>query len=370
MFQPPFNLKYYTIRTVTSVKNEPTFSIGFSLLPPVTAILVSENLPLSVSPLLRERITMGHPAAKNRFKLPLNPLKYPFHWLRQLVTQPVFWLLIFLGPIFHFFRVDMLSQVLIFFGKQYPFEFQYVMWLPITFYGGVLAIAFSSALLGRVFCGWVCPHNTLTEWTRALRRWVGREPKSPRDIRLIKKHPTLQWLLPSASIGIALLLTFSLSVCLSSYIVPPQWILKQYASGSPHIALLFGHGLFTLIGLFLLYCGHDFCRTCCPYGMGQSISAYQGGKWRPMEIQFQGSSIQQDCGSCRGCESACPVNIDPRQPEGLKVGVFDGCFNCGDCIDACNYIHQNRPGSGLLSFSLPFVSKKQPPSAPTSSKAS
>ena len=286
-------------------------------------------------------------------KIPFSPFRYRYHSLRPLLVQPFFWLCFFAGPLVGLFRVDMIGQRLVFLGHSYPFEFQYLMWLPIVFYGGVVAIGVMSFVWGRLFCGWSCPHNTLTEWTRPIRALVGREAMPLWLKRFFNKQPTLRKSITFASPIIAIALTFTLSLILASYIVPMEWILKSYASGKPHIALVFGNGLFTLIGLFLLYTGHDFCRTCCPYGMGQSISAYQEGKWKPMEIHFSGSQTD-DCKTCTGCQSACPVELDPRKPENLKVGQFYGCFNCGECVDACKTVHQRKGKGGLLSFELPW----------------
>jgi ferredoxin-type protein NapH len=272
------------------------------------------------------------------------------------MIQPIFWALFMLSPVLNWFRVDMIHQKIVFLGGLYPFENQYLQWIPYVFYGGVLAIAAISWVLGRLFCGWACPHNTMTEWTRPLRALVGREPLSPNLKRFFQKFPALRVPLALLSPWVSLAWTFAMSFLLVSFVVPPVWIVEQYASGSPHVALLYGQGLFVLIGLFLLYCGHDFCRTCCPYGMGQSISAYQGGKWHPMEIQFKGD-IESNCKTCTGCYQACPVDIDPRSPLNLKVGQFDGCFNCGECIDACKTVHEYKKQPGLLSFRLPYSVK-------------
>jgi polyferredoxin len=217
-----------------------------------------------------------------------------------------------------------------------------------------LIIAITSVVLGRLFCGWTCPHNTMTEWTRPIRALAGREPMRPWMLRLFRNRPGLKLALTLLAPFVALGFTFGLTFLLASYIVSPTWILTAYANGTPHIALLFGQGLFTLIGLFLLYCGHDFCRTCCPYGMGQSVSAYQGGKWHPMEIKFTGNTETQ-CKTCTACYQACPVDIDPRSPMNLKVGQFDGCFNCGECIDACKTVQSYRKIPGLLSFGMPHM---------------
>jgi polyferredoxin len=285
-------------------------------------------------------------------RFPFHPVKYALHTWRAILVQPFFWAVFFLSPVFNWFRVDVMSQRIIFLGNSYPFEHQYVMWLPIGFYLGVLLIAVATAFMGRVFCGWSCPHNTLTEWTRPFRMLVGREQPSVPWKRFFKNHPVLRPFLVIASIGLAFVIAFVLSGLLAGFLVPPQWILDGYLSGAPNLALVFGQILFTMLGVFLLYCGHDFCRTCCPYGMAQSISAYQSGKFKPMEIAYKGDKATQ-CKTCTVCQQVCPVDIDPRSPVNLKVGQFDGCFNCGKCIDACQYLQNFKQGEGLLSFARP-----------------
>lgn len=287
-------------------------------------------------------------------KIPFNPAKFRYHALRPWLVQPFFWTLFFLSPVLNWFRVDMIHQKIVFFGGLYPFQSQYVQWIPTVFYGAVLVIAVLSVVFGRLFCGWTCPHNTMTEWTRPLRALAGREPQPAWMKRRLRNHPILQNVLTLIAPAYSLAWTFAMSTLLACYVVPPVWIIQNYTQGPPHIALMFGQGLFVLIGMFLLYCGHDFCRTCCPYGMGQSISAYQGGKWHPMEIQFKGD-IEGQCKTCTGCYQACPVDLDPRSPLNLRVGQFDGCFNCGECIDACKTVQSHRGIPGLLSFKMPHM---------------
>ncbi|MGE0200331.1 MAG: 4Fe-4S binding protein [Candidatus Melainabacteria bacterium] len=265
----------------------------------------------------------------------------------------------FLGPLLNLFRLDMIHLKLIWLGKTLPMTFGTMLWLPVSFYLGVVAIGIVSFLWGRLFCGWACPHNTLTEWTRVFRAAWGREPYPTWALRLFQKQPALKSAWPWLSILLAILITATLSLLLAHTIVPLDWMTAQYASGRPHVALVFGNVLFTLIGLFLLFAGHDFCRTCCPYGMAQSMSAYQEGKWRPMEILFTGSNMAADCRTCTACQQVCPVDLDPRHAENLKVGEFFGCFNCGECIDACKQVHVFKKQSGLLKFELPWERRRR-----------
>lgn len=289
-----------------------------------------------------------------------NILRYPYHVLRPWLVQPFFWTLFFLSPYLNWFRVDMTTQRIIYWGKAYPFAHQYIQWIPIGFYSVVILIAVLSVLLGRVFCGWACPHNTLTEWTRVFRAPFGKllGELEPRWMKLVfRDKPWLRPVFQLLSPLLGVLLAFGLTFSLAAYMIPPASIVQAYQSGHPHIALVCGQALFTLIGLFLLYTGHNFCRTCCPYGMGQSISAYVGNKWRPMEIGFMPESVDE-CKSCTVCKQVCPVDIDPRKPENLKVGQFDGCFNCGACIDACKFIHSFKRQPGFLKFQPPLAIRK------------
>jgi ferredoxin-type protein NapH len=285
-----------------------------------------------------------------------NPFRYRYRFFRGKVIQPFFWSLCFLSPVLNVFRVDMIHQQLVFMQRSYPFRFEYLMWLPIVFYGAVILIALVSFIWGRLFCGWVCPHNTLTEWTQGVRGMIGLAGQPLWMKRFTRRYPAVQRYFPFVSVVLALGITATLSLALSCYVVPPLWLVAQYQSGSPHIALVMGNMLLMLVGLFLLLAGTNFCRTCCPYGLAQSVSAYhEGSRWRPMEIAFTGR-VETECKTCKACQSVCPVEIDPRAGTltgHLAVGQFEGCFNCGECIDICKFIQTVKPNSGLLSFQPP-----------------
>ncbi len=75
-----------------------------------------------------------------------------------------------------------------------------------------------------------------------------------------------------------------------------------------------------------------------------------------MEIRYVFGSDQSACKSCHACQTVCPVDIDPRNPENLVVGVGEGCFNCGECIDACSYVRVPQGEQKLLSFAPPTLS--------------
>ncbi len=287
---------------------------------------------------------------KMAFTFPRNPVKYPFHTFRGLLIQPFFWALLLLSPVLHIFQLDVINQQMIAWGHAFPFNQNTLMWVPLGFFGCVLVIAFVSTIWGRLFCGWVCPHNTLTEWTRPIRTLIGIGQKPFRQQHIEKRLPWMRGVNIGFSIIWALAITYLISTLFLFYFVPVDWFLSNIQAGTLPMVVWFGQGLMMLIGLFMLYAGHEFCRSACPYGLSQSLSAYLSAKWTPMEIRYKPGADQSPCRSCHACQSACPVDIDPRKPENLLVGIGEGCFNCGECIDACTYVRTKQNKDGLLYF--------------------
>ena len=288
---------------------------------------------------------------------PLNFIQARFHFSRRFLTQPIALFIFFLSPLLNIFRIDVVQLKLIFWGQTYPFVFEYYRWIPIVFFAGVVIIALVSTIGGRIFCGWACPHNTLTELTRLIRKLIGLEPKHWKQKQLENKTPIFKVLNPVISLLFAVLTTYIMSTLLIFYFISPSFWLEQYSGqGEDLVIIIFTQGLLTLIGLFLIYAGHGFCKSACPYGLAQSLMAYVSEKLAPMEIRMHPENSIADCGACKGCQTACPVDLDPREfiTAGAKLGAFDGCFNCGDCIDACRTIQNKKQThqNGFLTFKL------------------
>ncbi|MFN8614716.1 MAG: 4Fe-4S binding protein [Vampirovibrionales bacterium] len=282
-------------------------------------------------------------------KIPFNPIRFPFHVLRPWVAHPLAWALFFLAPTFNWVRVDMLAQQVIYFGHALPFTLKNLMWLPFGFYGLVLIIALSTAWLGRIFCGWACPHNILTEWTRPVRGALGLEKPQPWLSRWWQRHPGSKLYTQALAGVLVVLIPYALTYLLFHSVLPWSFLLSGITTGQWHPALVMGQALFTLIGVFLIVIGHHFCRSACPYGMAQAFSAYQNPLFTPMEIAYNGDAPKTVCGTCTACQQVCPVDLDPRDSL-LKVGEFRGCFNCGECVDACSVIQSYQKKPSLLRF--------------------
>ncbi len=290
---------------------------------------------------------------KRAMRIPFNPAKYPYHFWRRALVHPACLALFFCAAAFNWLRVDVVAQQVIYAGQAYPFSWWSLSPIPIGFYALVLVIAAITWKKGRLFCGWACPHNILTESTRAFRGVLGIEPMPHGVQRLLNRMPLLVWPFKISVVLFGVLLCWGLSVLLLHYVVDWPLIIGDFNGLAAHPAALLGQGLLTLIGLFALCVGHIFCKTACPYGLAQSAMAFVQGKHPPMTIAYTGDDNKTACGTCTGCLQVCPVTIDPRAVD--KGGEFKGCWNCGECIDACQTVKSHSDAEGLLRFTAPKV---------------
>lgn len=171
-------------------------------------------------------------------------------------------------------------------------------------------------LLGRVFCGWICPIHFLSDLSDRLRRLLTRK-------RWLKDH----WLLPKQLLWLVLagelLATMVLGAPLFVFLSPPGLV------GRELMLLITFHTVSVEIGIILgvlllnLITRRFFCRYLCPLG---GMLAFLGRK-RRLRVAKQATA----CNSCGICSRSCPLGLDPQNGE--AAGPY--CWNCGACIAAC-----------------------------------
>lgn len=171
-------------------------------------------------------------------------------------------------------------------------------------------------VLGRFFCGWICPATFVYELNTNLALLLKRAGLRIGQRRLDRR---LKYLV--LGVGIVLsALTGSVTV---AAIYPPAVLGREiyYA-----IALGgFGAGLvfFVLTLLFdLLVARRGFCRYLCPGGALYSLL----GRYRLFRIQ----RVVEDCNDCAKCNAICEFALDP-----LRDGFGQECNNCTACIAVC-----------------------------------
>lgn len=195
-------------------------------------------------------------------------------------------------------------------------------------------------LLGRVFCGWICPYGTLHQFTS----WIFNVRRNKESIDVNRYRPIFQLkyyiltvtLLLSAfgalQIGLLdpiCLLTRSVVTALQPAIdssLPAGLADAAFKPGAPHPrvfggAWFIGFMLLGLVGMNLVI-PRFFCRVLCPLG------AFLGVLSRFAVVRIDRDLTRcTDCNLCvRRCEGASDPHLALRKSE---------CFVCFNCIDDC-----------------------------------
>jgi polyferredoxin len=180
---------------------------------------------------------------------------------------------------------------------------------------------FSSFIVGRLWCAWICPGAEVQELCYRVRKKGAKGGK----LDLIKLGPWAVWV-------VVIILLFIRSGGISS--VDP---LYQTWYG---ISILASGAVFVLVMVLLLISGLSLAfgrRGFCHYGCCMAPFMIVGGKLRDL-MRVPHLRLRADrskCIRCRACSRNCPMSLDV---EGMvtKGNMNDSeCINCGTCIDVC-----------------------------------
>jgi len=187
---------------------------------------------------------------------------------------------------------------------------------------GILLV--SAALLGPVFCGWVCPLGLLLELNQSLRivvlRGLGRRvvdvDRGPAPGRL--KYGVLGLVL-----GFALIASVPVFQALS----PINIMVRS-------LVFVAGPGLALLLGIVLLEYLQPriWCRVLCPVGALYSLV----GRFGLFRVHINPELAGQI--RCQQCTRTCPMGIAVMEDYALQEKSWvdhPDCIRCGQCIDAC-----------------------------------
>ena len=199
-------------------------------------------------------------------------------------------------------RFDIPNLKLHFFGTVVWINEFYLFLLAVIFL--LLLIISLTTILGRVWCGWLCPQTVLLDLSGDVAKGVPARRSS-----LVQKIV----LIPLSAL---------VSLTLIWYFVPPHETLSALFRSNIITGFFFVQWF--VIYAELAFLGRTFCTTICPYSMLQS-GLFDS---KTLVIAFDGSR-KESCMGCDKCMRVCPVGID------IKDGIRRECIACAECIDAC-----------------------------------
>jgi len=171
-------------------------------------------------------------------------------------------------------------------------------------------------LLGRFFCGWICPYVPVLAASNAVRSLLARHGRRPRDVALPRRSALLSLavlLLAGALTGSQILLLFYPPAVIS------REVFRAVFYGGLGLGALFIGAAF-LFDTFVARAG--FCRYLCPGGALFGLV----GALSPVQVKRRAA----DCTDCTLCDQVCNMLQGPMTDR-----LDSGCDRCGKCVSAC-----------------------------------
>lgn len=175
-----------------------------------------------------------------------------------------------------------------------------------------------TVLLGRVFCGWICPMNTLLEVVDKCRRLLRIAEIRERDVKFSLKNKYLVLAVTLGLVGVT-------SVPFVALFYPPAVMSREmhlFVFGST-----VGIGAYVILAICaieLFVSKRWWCRYICPGGALYSLL----GRFRVVRVERD----ENKCIHCGECVRVCQFDLRPMlvQITGME------CTNCGTCVKACD----------------------------------
>jgi len=254
------------------------------------------------------------------------------------------------------------------------------LWLTFFLITGLgFSLFFITALLGRIWCGYACPHTVFLDHVyRRIERWIDGDAVARRTLAAAPLGPVK---LAKRTVKHALYIVVSLAIThlFLAYFVSLEelWAMMHEQPAEHWSAFLFVFIFAGILYFNFAWFREQLCIVICPYGRLQSaliddhtlVIGYDTRRGEPRMtvgeakllkersagraaepstqagLPAVGSAQAGDCVACNRCVQVCPTGIDIRQ--GLQLE----CIGCTACIDACDEVmtRLDRP-KGLIRY--------------------
>ncbi len=190
---------------------------------------------------------------------------------------------------------DGFSIMGIYFSDIFRFEGSFLkeysgqLYLPLLLF----LFLFLGIVLGRFFCGWICPITAIMNITTVFAR---KKPK----INLKTKYVFLFFTV------VVLYFEYTGKLSLTNELLKPGFLL----------------GITAIVVASLFY-SRIFCTNICPLGAFFSLLGY---------VSIFRLDVGEDCKKCNRCNSVCEMGIDVMNSKPMNE-----CSFCWNCVEECPY---------------------------------
>jgi cytochrome c oxidase accessory protein FixG len=252
--------------------------------------------------------------------------------------------------------LNVIERRFVLFGLIFwPQDFYLVVLIAIAV---LVTLVLSTATIGRVWCGWLCPQTVFMEMLfRRIEFLI--EGSAAQQMRRDRGPWTADRVWRAAiKQGVFFGLSFVIANVFLAYIVGAE-ALRAIVTAPPreHLVGLVAIVLFSAVfyAVFARF-REQACVLACPYGRVMSslidrhtiTVTYDTGRGEPRGRLVGGTTPptdarRGDCVDCFQCVTVCPTGID------IRNGVQLECVNCTACADACDDVMQRlRRPRGLI----------------------
>lgn len=190
-------------------------------------------------------------------------------------------------------------------------------YLPILI--SILIPVLLTVILGRVFCGWICPINTITGITDKLRGWVRK--KAFTHMPDINLGTGTKYGVLAGSLAIVMFTGAQVFAYFLPYVTLGRELHNLFYF---HVATYGAYYLFFLLLFEVLISRRGWCRYLCPSGALLSLMSSRS----LLKLVKNQNVVCADI--CQDCNEVCQMGLNVRDGEpGAE------CSQCGDCVVEC-----------------------------------